>query len=107
MSIRPLLEEDSNGDVRYVGPLHLGKRAALLDRFPLVTHHETHVRVELHDDAEHTSAAEWGAGPTEEEAWRYALGAAFGPMDAEYDEAGLYTLLGSLRELGDPPFGRA
>lgn len=37
----------------------------------------------------------WGcsAAGDPDEAWRYALGAWFGPVDAEYDEQGLMDLL--------------
>lgn len=41
------------------------------------------------------SLAEFGVSSTgdPEEAWRYALGAMFGPADEEYDEAALRTAL--------------
>lgn len=36
----------------------------------------------------------WGTGDTFEDAWRYLLGAAFGPVDEWYDEDHLRTVLG-------------
>jgi len=40
-------------------------------------------------------ADEWGCSTKGDpnEAWRYALGAAFGPIDEGYDEQGLMDLL--------------
>ena len=31
---------------------------------------------------------QWGAGATEEEAWRYFIGTDFGPLDSTYDDEG-------------------
>ncbi len=74
-------------DTLYVGDLKAGQRVALRDRYCKVTHNDGVWRVELCDDADCEDVAEWGSSVTsEEEAWRYALGALFGPVDAEYDE---------------------
>jgi len=88
-------------DTFYVGDLDRGIAAIKLDRFTTEgwvknDSDERYYRVHLCDrepaGTEPTDAddvAEFGSGKTREEAWRYALGAAFGPIDAEYDEDGL------------------
>jgi hypothetical protein len=90
-----LLRGDHEGvDTYYLGDLKAGQRVALRDRY---VHFQDHAQggytVELCDDPDGKEVAEWGSGRTLEEAWRYALGAMFGPVDAEYDEAHLRTLL--------------
>lgn len=98
---RPLLIEDPltpGGDAYYNGPLGLGILAAHAERHVVVTRHRVQVandvwriewRVEFHDDPDVDSPAEWGSGPTDSVAWRFALGAMLGPLDAEYDEEAL------------------
>jgi hypothetical protein len=69
----------------YVGPLDRGKQL-VRDRAWKVTYNagpETYLveiayGLELHG---HDDVAEWGKGRTEEEAWRYALGAATGSYE--------------------------
>jgi hypothetical protein len=96
------------GDPFYAGPLGEALTVALSDRRMHVTYQRDPERqpffVELSDCTAEThitgvgpcpEAAEWGAGPNLETALRFALGAHFGPLDAEYmgDEA-LCKLLG-------------
>lgn len=83
----PLLIEDEHGDVLYTGDLDAGKALARADRWVVEKPGASGwYVVELHDSPDLDSMAEWGAGETPDEAWRYALGAMFGPLDAEYDE---------------------
>lgn len=89
------LTTGEGGDTYFQGDLEAGKRLAAQDRFPSVTYVEEREAwlVELCDDPDYSSVAEWGGGKTLEEAWRYALGAMFGPEDGEYDERHLITIL--------------
>ena len=41
-----------------------------------------------HRGGEHPNPNQWGAGPTEDEACRYLIGADFGPLDPTYIEEG-------------------
>lgn len=98
----PLIEHPDTGDTYYQGhDLAAARRLVEQDR-EVVTHRvrvpeegdRTYFRVELRDCPDDpTSVAEWGTGATEEEALRYAFGAAMGPVDAEYDEQALIALL--------------
>jgi hypothetical protein len=89
---RPLLTEGANGDTLYTGPIGPGMAAAHSERDVKVEHPSERGgktwRVSLHDSPNlmPTTEAEWGCAATLEEAWRYALGAFFGPVDAEYSE---------------------
>lgn len=98
MSAVPLLIVGPNGqDTYYTGDLTAGQSAANADgRHHFVTEPvklgDTW-SVVLSDSDDVDDAAEWGAGDTLEQAWRYALGAMFGPVDDEYDEAALLAVL--------------
>ena len=88
-----ILTETEHGTY-YTGPLEPAKRA-LLDEYG------DNITVHYNDEngvwqvAEHRgspvgdfSPNQWGLGATEEEAWRYLIGADFGPLDATYDDEG-------------------
>lgn len=93
-------EERPTGSL-FLGDLELGKEVVLQDRDAKehTNDHGLHV-VELW--AGDDDLAEWGAGVTVEEAWRFALGAAIGPYD--YDEPS-YTLTWEPNQpvTADPP----
>lgn len=84
-----LLEDRPEG-CYFLGDLSKGKAAAGLSRHIVIVTPENHqlgsYQVNLCDDEADPqgSIAEFGAGKTEEIAWRYALGAFFGPVDDEY-----------------------
>lgn len=79
-----LLVTGENGDdLYYVGPLDAGLRLFAEEEGPVSAKWENG-RWLVQDGGNH-----WGAGPTQEQALRYLLAAAFGPVDDEYDEAGL------------------
>lgn len=89
-----LIVEAANGDSYFTGNLKQGIALAARDRWISSTYNDGVWRVELCDDPERTDAAEWGSSITsEEEAMRYALGAMFGPDDAEYDNERLHAWL--------------
>lgn len=79
-----LIVDPETQDTFYTGPLEAGIRLAQKDRIVSVEQVEGGVLVGLGDSF--PGDAEWGCGPTEETAWRFALGAMFGPIDSEYDE---------------------
>ena len=87
--VEPLLIEDEAGDTLFTGDLAAGRALAERDRFAYVELDSLSVRVLLCDSEDPKDVAEWGAGPSEDTAWRYALGALFGPIDDDYDEAAL------------------
>lgn len=97
----PTLLTERDGDTYYTGPLDFGKWFAEYPegRYPSVTgpieERDGAFLVELCDDEERNDVAEYGSGATEEEAWRFALGAMFGPIDDGYDED---SLLGMIAE---------
>ena len=103
MRSRLLIEHPETGDWYYTGPLPAAQRVAALDAYPHVTTRDDgSVSVLLcHTEPPPNAtpeeawgvASEWGAGATTEEAWRYVLGAAFGPPYDGYDESHLWTLL--------------
>lgn len=83
-----------NGDTYFQGNLEAGKTLAGQDRYLFDGRHpEGGFFAHLADDEEGDEVAEWGGGQTQEEAWRFALGAYFGPIDAEYDEQWLIANL--------------
>lgn len=82
-----LVVDPETGDTFYTGPLEAGIRLAQKYRIVSVEQVDGGVLVGLGDSF--PSDAEWGCGPTEEIAWRFALGAMFGPIDSEYDEDSL------------------
>lgn len=79
------LEPRDDGNTYYTGPLAKAQAVANKDRFSHITFRkEGYLLLELTDDPAGGNVSEWGAGITEEVAWRYALGAYFGPLDEEY-----------------------
>lgn len=81
-----LLVPGESGDPFYTGPLEPGSRLAVADEGPLSVQYEgRHWTVE---DGSH-----WGTALTLDEAWRYYLGAVFGPLDEAYNEARLSVML--------------
>jgi hypothetical protein len=89
-----LLIEGASGDTYYVGDLEAGKALVARDRYVFEGPRPLgYYGVDLCDTENPDDVAEWGRGATPEEAWRYALGAAMGPIDADYDEAALRRAL--------------
>lgn len=88
-----------NGDVFYTGPLRAGERVAETDFEFAITEPESGLwRVEASFIGSTLPGYDvWGSAATAEEAMRYALGAIFGPMDDEYDEARLRALIEEVR----------
>lgn len=98
-----LIVEADNGDSFYTGDLDAAKALVRKDREPVVkVHPDNHWSVDLLDGPD-DSVAEFGAGRTEEQAWRYALGAYFGPADSGYDEHRLLRALSCGNWDGQPP----
>lgn len=105
---RLLYEAVYNVDTEYIGDLEAGKRVAWRERSHYLDADEVGGNYVLYlcdgedenegctatsvEEAEY-HAREVGRGPSEEDAWRYALGAMFGPIDSDYDEQHLRTLL--------------
>lgn len=97
MNAVPLLLNDvATGDTLFIGDLSAAKKVARSERYvrelspvraPL------NWRVEFHDYPDRDSCVEWGEAPTLDKAWRFALGAMFGPIDSEYDEDHLRAVL--------------
>jgi len=78
-----------DGDPYYIGPLGPAQAAVKRDRWvqadgASAPNLPASWRVGLYDDPECEEEAEWGTGPDEETAWRFALGAYFGPLDEHY-----------------------
>jgi hypothetical protein len=83
-----LLIERESGDAYYVGPLRQAQALARRERHVTVVPPDDKApvwRVKFFDDESRIGEAEWGNGKTEAEAWRFALGALFGPLDSEFD----------------------
>lgn len=84
-----LLTETPHG-TWYKGMLIPAIREALSDRDVIIRQNETGVHVALCDkglkgeDPSLEFEAEFGNGRSFDQAWRYALGAYFGPLDEEY-----------------------
>ena len=104
-----LLVTDDSGDTFYTGDLDAAKRLVAEERdVNQRVHANNHWTVDLiekgaaYDEGE-ADVAEYGKGRTEEQAWRYALGAYFGPVDSEYDEMHVMRALarGTWHETGD------
>jgi hypothetical protein len=85
--------EVRNGDLYYTGPL--AEAQAFIRQEYGVTEHVITLNGDLgqahevliaysHDAPTMADAAEWGHGPTLEDAWRWVLAAAFGPLDDEF-----------------------
>lgn len=89
--------QDTEVGVYYSGPLEPAKRA-LLDSYGedniTVVHltdyatGEPYVQVTEHRGGAQDSPNQWGSAETEDEAWRYLIGADFGPLDDTYDDEG-------------------
>lgn len=85
------LLDAANGDCIYNGPLEPARR--FLQRYAKTTVERTEGRVSVlvcttHTDGEAVTwenLDSWGTGPDEETAWRFALGAEFGPADSEFE----------------------
>lgn len=101
-STQPLLvEKGPHDDPYFTGDLEAGKAVFRADLFGdqniAVREHADRGlwSVELHDGtvAGDGNLRSWGTAPTVDEAWRYLLGAEFGPIDSEYDEDHLRSLL--------------
>lgn len=101
----PLLEDTEVG-TKYVGPLEEGKMQAHRDFYTQSSKDgdkwvvvlmrnlpASGTSKEEWDAACFEAADMWGRGDTEEEAYRYALGALFGPIDAQYDEDALRSAI--------------
>lgn len=86
---------ETPGGTLYIGPLSPAKRFARSERRVKVTVNRGHTvrTVEFHDHPDEPSVAEFGRAPDQHMAWRYALGALFGPLDDQYEEDRLAALL--------------
>lgn len=99
-----LLVEDDNGDWFYTGDLTPAKRLVKHEREPVVkVHTDNRWTVDLIEKGSVDDVAEYGRGRTKNEAWRYALGAYFGPADDEYDEHRLLRALACGDWSSEPP----
>jgi hypothetical protein len=83
-----ILRETEHGTY-YTGPLDAGIKA-MRDEYGddnlTVQHVEDNwVLVVEHRGGTAPNPNQWGAGETEEEAWRYLIGTDFGPLDDEYE----------------------
>lgn len=85
--------EVRNGDLYYTGPLDEARQ--FIQRFHGTAEHAASSTegpcIEVlvaygHDTPTPADAAEWGRGPTSEDAWRWALAAVFGPIDEEFND---------------------
>lgn len=85
-----ILTETDHGTY-YTGPLEPARRA-MRDEYgdSLTIEHREDGRwiVTEHRGSEHSNPNQWGAGATEEEAWRYLIGTDFGPLDGTYEDEG-------------------
>jgi hypothetical protein len=102
-----LIEHPETGDTYFIGDLDEGQALARVDRVVftgevIALNGKPAFFVHLNDSEDPDDTAEWGNGATQEEAWRYALGALFGPMDSEYDEDSLRTALSETHEGSEP-----
>lgn len=77
------------GDLYYTGPLEVAQEFMRKTAGVTVQRSGEYVEVLFGHDGQEAvtweNANEWGRAHTEEEAWRFALGAAFGPIDAEFE----------------------
>lgn len=91
--MHPLVLTD-DGDTVFQGDVEAGKALVRQDYTLLEGHTEASLFfAHICDDAEGDDVAFWGRGKTQEEAWRFALGEALGPIDEEYDESKLIAAL--------------
>lgn len=84
------LVEDANGDCKYVGPLEPAQQFIREDCAVTVLHEGQRVSVlvsttDRPDTVTWETCDSWGTGPDEETAWRYVIGAEFGPADSEFE----------------------
>lgn len=92
-----LLVERHNGTY-FMGDLDAAKRI-MLDEYgdDITERTNANGRVEVVEHRGNTGGADnpnqWGQGLTSDEAWRYLIGADFGPIDSEYNEDALRSLL--------------
>lgn len=98
---------EREGDSYFTGNLEQGIALAKRDRYPVLRtteglwqvylldrpHSESEAEAALSKNMWPEDTAEWGCAPTEEDAWRFALGAMFGPFDSEYNEPQLHAWL--------------
>lgn len=89
----------------YTGPLDPAVKA-MRDEYgnDLTVEHDPETGfclVTEHRGTEPGSPNQWGKGKTEEEAWRYLIGAEFGPLDDTYEDEGYEAHQRSM--LGLPP----
>jgi len=81
------INDEKTDSLFYTGPLEAAKKIAVAERIVKeYVNRKGNFVVSLNDECSDgsLSEAEWGAADTNEQAWRFALGAFFGPYD--YDE---------------------
>lgn len=86
------LIEDENGDCKYVGPLEPAQNFLRESYAVTVLREEASDRVSvlvsttdvITETVTWETCDSWGTGPDEETAWRYVVGAEFGPADSEF-----------------------
>lgn len=80
---------EERGDLYYTGPLEEAKAFIQWDTWTNERKIEEPPCWEVtiaygSEEQAPDECADWGRGPDLETAWRYALGAAFGPLDSEF-----------------------
>lgn len=84
----------NNNDTYYVGPLEPAISLAREDASdPLLAPQFIAARAGSVGAYRVETDHNWGQGASEEEAWRFYLGAVFGPEDDQYDEEHLEIML--------------
>lgn len=89
MKKNSILSERDNGTY-YTGPLDPAIKA-MRDEYGehiTVERGANGWKVTEHRGSTHDNPNQWGVGVTEEEAWRYLIGADFGPLDSTYEDEG-------------------
>lgn len=79
---------DTDDGTFYTGPLEPARQAMLNEYGDSITARtlpDGGVEVVEHRGSTPDSPNQWGVGATAEEAWRYLIGADFGPLDATYE----------------------
>jgi hypothetical protein len=82
---------EREGGTYYTGPLRPAQRAMRNeygDDLDVERRDDGTWVVTEHRGTTHENPNQWGAGATEEEAWRYLIGADFGPLDPTYIHEG-------------------
>lgn len=90
MKRNSILSETERGTY-YTGPLEPARRAlrdAYGDALTVERRTDGTWVVTEHQGSEHANPNAWGAGASEEEAWRYLIGTDFGPLDETYEAEG-------------------